>query len=224
MSPVRPTRIPSTGNRARVMDVAQAFSEEMEREVPAPPEAATALVKELAVKQAAEAAKDEKDEKKAAETKAQEEEEEEDWAPPSVKNMVANWGPRAAAPPSAPEPAYEAASANGTATATPVATPRNTIMAPPMEKRKSSYERYSAYVMPPLQEERTPVASPAGTLKRDAAPDPRMFEEAAPQALEQALVAAGKAVVEVSAPVVVEAKPRLDEVVQLGMCSSLLCR
>ncbi|PCH43910.1 hypothetical protein WOLCODRAFT_138664 [Wolfiporia cocos MD-104 SS10] len=34
------------------------------------------------------------------------------------------------------------------------------------DKRKSSYERYSAIIMPPLPEEKTPVASPAGTLSR----------------------------------------------------------
>ncbi|KAK0461206.1 uncharacterized protein EV420DRAFT_186624 [Desarmillaria tabescens] len=36
----------------------------------------------------------------------------------------------------------------------------------PVEKRKSSYERYSAIAMPPLKEEATPVSSPAGTLSR----------------------------------------------------------
>lgn len=36
----------------------------------------------------------------------------------------------------------------------------------PAEKRRSSYERYSAIAMPPLKEEATPTSSPAGTLSR----------------------------------------------------------
>lgn len=38
------------------------------------------------------------------------------------------------------------------------------------EKRKSTYEKYSAITLPPLQEEATPTSSPAGTLKD--APEP----------------------------------------------------
>lgn len=34
------------------------------------------------------------------------------------------------------------------------------------EKRKSSYEKYSSIILPPLKEETTPVPSPAGTLSR----------------------------------------------------------
>lgn len=41
---------------------------------------------------------------------------------------------------------------------------------PTMEKRKSSYEKYSAFALPPLVEERTPAVSPAGTLSRNGAP------------------------------------------------------
>jgi hypothetical protein len=33
-----------------------------------------------------------------------------------------------------------------------------------IEKRKSSQEKYSAMMLPPLKEESTPTASPAGTL------------------------------------------------------------
>ena len=41
-----------------------------------------------------------------------------------------------------------------------------------MEKRKSSYsERYSQIILPPLQEESTPVQSPAGTLSRGVIQD-----------------------------------------------------
>lgn len=34
------------------------------------------------------------------------------------------------------------------------------------EKRKSSYEKYSAIILPPLKEEATPAPTPAGTLNR----------------------------------------------------------
>ena len=91
---------------------------------------------------------------------------EDEYTPPSVKNVVANWGPRSGGITGAP-----ANGANGTS--------RTTITAPPLEKRKSSYEKYSAFIMPPLAEERTPVPSPAGTLKQNTAPDPALLEEEA---------------------------------------------
>ncbi len=92
-------------------------------------------------------------------------EEEEEYTPPSVKNLVSNWGPRTGG-------------SNGAAVNGASGTSRpNAISAPPLEKRKSSYEKYSAFIMPPLAEERTPVPSPAGTLKQDAAPDPALLEE-----------------------------------------------
>lgn len=36
------------------------------------------------------------------------------------------------------------------------------------DRRKSSYEKYSAIALPPLKEEATPISSPAGTLSRSA--------------------------------------------------------
>jgi len=44
--------------------------------------------------------------------------------------------------------------------------PRATLSQMQAEKRKSSYEKYSAMVLPPLKEEATPTPSPAGTLTR----------------------------------------------------------
>lgn len=49
---------------------------------------------------------------------------------------------------------------------------RSTI---PAEKRKSSYERYSATVLPPLKEEATPTSSPSGTLSGTSAPQNHSF-------------------------------------------------
>ncbi|KAF8161209.1 hypothetical protein B0H34DRAFT_796031 [Crassisporium funariophilum] len=43
---------------------------------------------------------------------------------------------------------------------------RNTFSQIQAEKRKSSYEKYSAIILPPLKEEATPIQSPAGTLTR----------------------------------------------------------
>ncbi|KAH7888406.1 hypothetical protein F5I97DRAFT_2002417 [Phlebopus sp. FC_14] len=49
----------------------------------------------------------------------------------------------------------------------PVTRP-SAITGPSVEKRKSSYERYAAIVMPPLKEERTPVPTPANTVSKAA--------------------------------------------------------
>ncbi|KAI0633313.1 hypothetical protein C8Q77DRAFT_1057913 [Trametes polyzona] len=137
-SPAKHTRIPSTGNRATVMDVAQVFNEVLQstsptsvspvetKQLPPPPPAADT---------------------KPTTVRKDEPEEEESWEPPSVKNLVANWGPRS--------------TGNGAPAA---------LSAPALERRKSSYEKYSAFVLPPLKEEKTPVSSPAGTLARGTAP------------------------------------------------------
>jgi hypothetical protein len=45
-----------------------------------------------------------------------------------------------------------------------IATRKNATSVSQAEKRKSSYEKYSAIILPPLQEEMTPAPSPAGTL------------------------------------------------------------
>jgi len=46
--------------------------------------------------------------------------------------------------------------------------PRSLSPNPQNEKSKSSFEKYSSFMMPPLKEERTPVSSPAGTLAKSA--------------------------------------------------------
>ena len=126
VTPIRHTRIPSTGNRATVMDVAQALSEHEEQ------------VRKLG-----------------GETAPRSEEQPVD--PPEailrldVKSMVSNWG----------------ASNGGTS---PISA----------EKRKSSYEKYSAFTLPPLVEEKTPASSPANTLPRRAVAPVGTQEEAKP--------------------------------------------
>lgn len=65
--------------------------------------------------------------------------EDEDSVPrQDVKSIAVNWGPNSATV----QPSVQA------------------------DKRKPSNDRYSAIVMPPLEEERTPVPSPAATLPR----------------------------------------------------------
>lgn len=63
----------------------------------------------------------------------------------------------------------------------PNARPRPNIAQLQAEKRRSTYERYSAVIMPPLKEEATPTPSPAGTFKPPSEPSidiplQRMFE------------------------------------------------
>ncbi|KAH9945670.1 hypothetical protein B0H21DRAFT_860691 [Amylocystis lapponica] len=125
-SPVTPghlsrhTRIPSTGNRATVMDVAQAFHARGAIEPPNSTTSTGAVVTPV------------------DEVSLTKSESEEDALPlPDVKSLVANWGP-----------------GNGA------------VHLPSADKRKSSFEKYSAIALPPLQEEKTPVSSPAGTLAR----------------------------------------------------------
>jgi hypothetical protein len=105
-SPGRHTRIPSTGNRATVMDVALALSNHQ---------------------------------------------------PPNPAPVAAD-SPLAIAIVEEPSPTPAQSS---------TARPRNmTTPAAQAERRKSSYEKYSAITLPPLKEEATPTPSPAGTLMR----------------------------------------------------------
>ncbi|KZT00473.1 uncharacterized protein LAESUDRAFT_732262 [Laetiporus sulphureus 93-53] len=116
LSPVRHSRIPSTGNRATVMDVAQAFQER----VVTNPEPAPAPTQRPGSEHAA--TPDEENPRS------------------DVDSAVAKWS-------------HSHGSVRSDADS---------------DKRKSSYERYSAFVLPPLQEENTPVPTPVGTLSRSA--------------------------------------------------------
>ena len=170
-SPARHTRIPSTGNRATVMDVAQALAaQSVLSEHKTSPQEPPSPKPQVAV---------------------QEEEADEAYSPPDVKSIAANWG-------------------HGGARPSTVGAAR-----PNAELRKSSYERYSAIAMPPLEEERTPVPSPAGTLARSGVP---VVPEVIPEAEVEAALAA-----EVRPAEVVEEKPALvpveSKVVHIGLPS-----
>ncbi|KAI0071645.1 hypothetical protein K474DRAFT_1668817 [Panus rudis PR-1116 ss-1] len=143
-SPIRHSRIPSTGNRATVMDVALALSEH-EAHV-------RRLSQEAGEDHGTSSSKQANVEPAVSSNAPKEDQAEDQHVPPDVKSVVANWGPRQ----------------NGGLTANQA------------EKRKSSYEKYSAFVLPPLAEEKTPVSSPHGTLSRTAAPGtlPKLEENA----------------------------------------------
>ncbi|KAG2126300.1 hypothetical protein DEU56DRAFT_543361 [Suillus clintonianus] len=65
--------------------------------------------------------------------------------------------------------------------------PRIPPLSSQAEKRKSSIEKYSSFMMPPLKEERTPVSSPAGTLTKssgEALLDSKLVSESPQSSLE----------------------------------------
>jgi hypothetical protein len=111
--PVRHTRIPSSGNRATVMDIAQALNNQSPPTSPGRMERVEPT-DEILNRDASSS-----------------------WE--SVKPAVVDYRNMAS-------PAGQA------------------------EKRKSSYEKYSAIIMPPLKEEKTPVSTPSGSLLRSTEP------------------------------------------------------
>ncbi|KAI0062921.1 hypothetical protein BV25DRAFT_1939502 [Artomyces pyxidatus] len=106
-SPRKHSRIPSTGNRALVMDVAQVMNEQqnMLASSPEPSSPVLQLDMETAIKGLEE-----------------------------VANVIRS--------------------------------PSGPLHSPPLEKRKSSHDKYSAFVLPALKEEKTPASTPAATLAR----------------------------------------------------------
>ncbi|KAI0743870.1 hypothetical protein C8Q80DRAFT_1107264 [Daedaleopsis nitida] len=195
-SPARHARIPSTGNRATVMDVAQAFTEALQRQ----PSSSSSTTSPI---DATEPSPPSSPGVSYIASVAPEAREEEDYTPPNVRNMVVGWGPRI-------NGANGVHATNGLNSSTGSTTA--TIAAPPLEKRKSSYERYSAFILPPLAEERTPVPSPVSTLKREGAPDPELLEEEDEEDEE----VKGHVEEKIDEPAAVEVKPEpRDELVRL---------
>ncbi|KIY67156.1 hypothetical protein CYLTODRAFT_422772 [Cylindrobasidium torrendii FP15055 ss-10] len=111
-SPIPRTRIPSTGSRATVMDVAQVFVEHARK------------------------------------------------------------SPEIESPTSVEEPVRIQISSPPAQLSSPVtASSVPSFARPQNDKRKSSYDRFSAVTLPPLQEEVTPTPSPAGTLSKNYVKD-----------------------------------------------------
>ncbi|TDL26172.1 hypothetical protein BD410DRAFT_784226 [Rickenella mellea] len=113
VSPTRHTRIPSTGSRLTVMDVAQALSEHS-RQFSQPSSSPTALESQGAEDDGVEYGRDD------------------------LNTQTASWS----------------------RTVTPAS-----VQA---ERRRSTYEKYSAIIMPPLKEEKTPAQTPVATLSKSA--------------------------------------------------------
>lgn len=120
-SPSRHARIPSTGSRATVMDVAHALQEQQARETTTSPGLADIPKVEVTA---------------VGSPQADENEGVDEVSPINVKSVRSQWE----------------------RTVTPSA-----VQA---ERRRSSYEKYSSIMMPPLKEEKTPTPSPAGTLSK----------------------------------------------------------
>jgi hypothetical protein len=115
-APARHSRIPSSGNRATVMDIAEALSSQ---------------------------------------------------SPP----MSPGWREHRAEPSNddtlqTADPTLPSVTANPTA----INARSAALAAVQAEKRRSSYEKYSAIMLPPLKEERTPIPTPIGSLLRNATP------------------------------------------------------
>ena len=123
-----------------------------------------------------------------------------------VKSMVAGWG-----------------------------TQNGEMGASPTDKRKTSYERYSAFALPPLMEEKTPVASPVASLSRNTVPpsiaaalalDKSTFEDTTPEppapqaAVSKSVAPQPPAPTERHVPPAAEEKEKL---VHFGQCL-LICR
>lgn len=83
---------------------------------------------------------------------------------------------------------------------------RTMSLSPQTEKRKSSFEKYSSFMMPPLKEEKTPVSSPAGTLAKSSGN----------ALLDSKLVSESPQRVEVTTHHVVSSSPLTADVVHTG--------
>ncbi|KZT27958.1 hypothetical protein NEOLEDRAFT_1129845 [Neolentinus lepideus HHB14362 ss-1] len=135
-------RIPSTGNRATVMDVAQVFNEVRSRESSV--------------------------------------------SPAPISPSVPEPEPE---PEQLPEPEPKPA---------PIPRLSRPLPAPPLQNRRTSYDKYSALMMPPLEEERTPAPSPAGSLARKAVA-PQEDGEPSPTLVAEELKSVEKEEIEVKA-------------------------
>lgn len=127
---VRHSRIPSTGNRATVMDVAWALNEH-EKHV-------RRMSNDTIDPTSPTERRQNQSQTPSSEPSVEPEEEDKPQPTIGVKAIVTNWG-------------------SGSDALQP---------SPKLERRKSSLDKYSAYALPPLAEEKTPVSSPHGTLSR----------------------------------------------------------
>ncbi|KZV97745.1 hypothetical protein EXIGLDRAFT_729858 [Exidia glandulosa HHB12029] len=206
-------RIPSTGTRATVMDVAQALKERHERESSATSTtSATSDPEQVDTQPAPTAVAPELERETTPRADETSQEEEEEAPRVDVRAAAAMWGKQSSSsdsesstlgaprrqdtngrispqrtpepeqkplapavveqPPPSPEPVPVPAVAPAPMPA-PISAPSSYTAPIPrarppanMERRRSTYERYSSIILPPLQEETTPVNSPQASLSR----------------------------------------------------------
>lgn len=163
--PHKPSRIPSTGNRATVMDVAQVWSQHEKQgsqDVASPLSISPNSPLESHPAQPGEiqAELDHKRELERERGREREDQRQENGPKADVKATVV--GRDIQTPTLAPS-----------TVGVPVEPEREDNISPklpevpsPTEKRKSSWEKYSEFIMPALEEEWTPVPSPMPTLNK----------------------------------------------------------
>ena len=158
--PHKPSRIPSTGNRATVMDVAQVWSQHEKQDsqdVESPRSTSPNTPLEFRPVQPA-GTQAGLYHRKEGECERENQEPEE---PPKVgtKPSIAGWGIQTSTTVSSTVGAPKVSeSEKGGSLKLPE-------VLSPTEKRSSSWEKYSEFIMPALEEEWTPVPSPMPTLK-----------------------------------------------------------
>lgn len=154
--PHKPSRIPSTGNRATVMDVAQVWSEhekQSSQNAPGPRSSSpnSPLESHSIHPMGTQTRPDHRREL---------EKEQEELPQAAVKAVVPGRGTQTSNPmPSTVETPEESERDKGASLKLP-------DLLTPTEKRKSSWEKYSELIMPALEEEWTPVPSPMPTLNK----------------------------------------------------------
>ena len=162
--PHKPSRIPSTGNRATVMDVAQVWSQHEEQgsqDVTTPRSVSPNSPSEFhpvqpggiqtGLDHRGELEKRERDREKQELGKL---------SKVDANFAVGGCGIRTSAPAS---PTVEIPGVLEKERDTALKLPE---LLNPAEKKKTSWERYSEFIMPPLEEERTPVPTPMPTLNK----------------------------------------------------------
>ena len=159
--PYKPSRIPSTGNRATVMDVAQVWSQhekQSSQDVGSPQPASPDRSFEPHLVQPA-GTQVGLDHQRGLDREKEGEREKQEQGEPlkvNVRSAIAGCGIQASAPASSTVETPRKPKEKDT----PLKLPD---LLSPVEKRKSSWEKYSELIMPPLEEEWTPVPSPTPT-------------------------------------------------------------
>ena len=162
--PHKPSRIPSTGNRPTVMDVAQVWSQhkkQSSQDVVSPRSASpnSPFGSHPVQLVGTEAELDQSELEKGRELERGKQEQEEPTKV-DVKATIAGWGIQTSIPasPTAETPRESESKKD-------VSLNMSDSLSP-AEKGKSSWEKYSELIMPPLEEEWTPVPTPTATFNK----------------------------------------------------------